>query len=97
MVAPVRRRRRGEIAELVVDYPEVNPDIPLSAENPDLKKNLGTIQFYDQAGQPAYHQYTYLGHPLFYYRNDRNAGDVNGHNITDGNWTAVLLGAIKIN
>lgn len=71
----------------------VNPDIPIDAQDPVLRK-LGTIQlFFNEAGQPTYRQYTFLGHPLYYYKRDRNAGDINGHNIADGNWAAALLGA----
>lgn len=65
----------------------VNPDIPLEKEDPILK-GIGTVWLPNDI-----HQYTYLDWPLFYYKHDRNAGDVNGHNIANGNWVAVLLHA----
>ncbi|TSC78045.1 MAG: hypothetical protein G01um101424_179 [Parcubacteria group bacterium Gr01-1014_24] len=65
----------------------VNPDIPLDKTDPILSQ-VSTVWLPNNI-----HQYTYLGWPLFYYRNDRNTGDVKGHNITNGNWVAVLLHA----
>src|SRR3989344_561020 len=65
----------------------VNPDIPLNKTDPILSQ-VSTVWLPNNI-----HQYTYLGWPLFYYRNDRNAGDVNGHNVANGNWVAVLLHA----
>lgn len=66
----------------------VNPDIPLDKTDPILER-INTVLLPNNI-----HQYTYLGWPLFYYKNDRNAGDVNGHNATNGNWVAVLLHAV---
>lgn len=67
----------------------VNPDISLESDDPLLQKismtKTGTIWFSKEI-----YQYTYLGKWLYYYRYDRNPGEINGHNVANGDWAAVI-------
>mgnify|MGYP001563897500 FL=1 len=67
----------------------VNPDISLESDDPLLQKisttKTGTIWFSKEI-----YQYTYLGRRLYYYRYDRNPGEINGSNVSNGEWAALI-------
>lgn len=76
----------GTCAETWIPFTSVG-ELDISKYQDELSKQINFTDRPDERGA----QFSFGPSPLYYYSGDLKAGDVNGHGMANGDWSAVIL------